>query len=122
MKTRMATKRVHRRQGRSEARRPLVGVLAPKQELVLPIDPPLRHDEVPVAVTPHAGDILLRNVQPESVTIANSTDRAVLYVVFVAPSIYVKAAMIPWGRIVSDIGLAVRKSGVLARLRRLVKA
>lgn len=76
--------------------------------------------EQAVAVTPNAGDILLRDAYPERVTIENQTDRVVAYFLTIVPSVYVQVATIPWGRVLSDVGYAVRKSGVLQRLGRLL--
>lgn len=85
------------------------------------IDPPMRSGEQPVALTPNAGDILLLDASLDRVAVQNQTDRVVAYLVLVAPSTLVKAATVPWKRIASDIGQAVRESGVLQRLARLLR-
>ncbi len=71
-------------------------------------------------MTPHAGDILLRDALPDRVTVENQTDRVVAYFLTVVPSTYVQAAMIPWKRVFSDVSYAVRKSGVFQRLGQLL--
>jgi len=76
----------------------------------------MRPGEQAIAVTPNAGDILLRDASPEFVTVTNQSDRVVAYFLTIVPSTYVQAAMIPWGRVLTDVGYAVRKSGVLQRL------
>lgn len=112
-------RRTYRR--RAPRRRPVAGLLEPRQVLRIAIDPPLRPHEQPVAVTPNAGDIILLDATQEQVSIRNETDRVVAYLVAIVPRAFVKAATVPWKRIASDLGTAVRESGVLARFARLLK-
>ncbi len=84
------------------------------------IDPPLQDHEQPLALTPNAGDILLRDATLDRVTIVNTTDRIVAYLLTVVPRVLVKAAMVPWKRVISDLGQAVRNSGVLDKFAQLL--
>lgn len=111
-------RRVYRRKPRR--RRPVAGLLEPRQVLVLPIDPPLRDNEQPVALTPNAGDVLLRDAAPDRVTIVNTTDRIVAYLMTAAPRVLVKVASVPWQRVINDLSTAVRNSGVLDRFAHLL--
>lgn len=95
------------------------GILGPREEFVLAIDPPFGPGEQPVAFTPHAGDITIRSQGAEAVVVVNNTDRAVVYGLIVAPSVYVKAAMVPWKKVLTDVGYAVQQSGLLDRLGEL---
>jgi hypothetical protein len=83
------------------------------------IDPPLRAHEQPVALTPNAGDILLRDATLDRVTVVNQTDRVVAYLLAIVPRVLVKAATVPWKRVAADLGTAVRNSGVLDRFAQL---
>ena len=78
-------------------------------------------NEQPIAVTPNAGDIILLDAQPDCVTVQNQTDRVVAYMMSVVPTVLVKAATVPWKRIASDLGTAVKKSGLLDRFARLLR-
>lgn len=78
-------------------------------------------NEQPVALTPNAGDIILLDACPDRVTVHNQTDRVVAYMMSVVPSVLVKAATVPWKRIASDLGHAVRESGLLDRFRALLR-
>lgn len=118
MRAKAATRRVYRRKPRR--RRPIAGLLEPGQSLVLVIDPPLRDSEQPVALTPNAGDILLRDATASRVTVVNTTDRVVAYLMTVAPKLLVKAATVPWQRVITDLRQAVRNSGVLDRFAQLL--
>jgi len=95
------------------------GILAPHQEFTVVLDPPMKPNEQPVAITPQPGDILLRDVVPESVTVVNQTDRIVAYFLTVVPTIYVQAAKVPWGRVLTDVGYAIRNSGLLEQINNL---
>jgi hypothetical protein len=98
----------------------LAGLLQPGGSIVLVIDPPLRPHEQPVAVTPNAGDILLRDATLDRVTIVNQTDdRVVAYLMTVVPRVLVKAAAVPWKRVAADLGTAIQNSGVLDRFAQL---
>ncbi|MDB4955847.1 MAG: hypothetical protein JWO36_3416 [Myxococcales bacterium] len=97
------------------------GLLRPGEALVLVIEPPMGPNEQPVALTPNAGDIILLDAQPGRVTVHNQTDRVVAYMMSVVPSMLVKAATVPWRRIASDLGHAVRESGLLDRFARLLR-
>ena len=110
--------RVYRRKPRR--RRPIAGLLEPGQTIVLTIDPPLRAHEQPLALTPNAGDIYLRDATQDRVTIVNTTDRIVAYLMTVVPRVLVKAATVPWPRVIADLGQAVRNSGVLDRFAQLI--
>jgi len=89
---------------------------------VLVIDPPCGPDEQPVALTPNAGDILLRDATFDRVTIVNTTDdRVVAYLMTVVPSFVVKAAMVPWRRVAADLGQAIKNSGILDRFAALLQ-
>lgn len=113
---------VYRRRPRPRPRRrPIAGLLEPGQAIALMIDPPLRPNEQPVALTPNAGDILLRDASAERVTVVNQTDRVVAYLLTVVPSVVVKAAMVPWRRVIADLGQAVKNSGVLDRFAALLR-
>lgn len=114
---RRGTSRTYRRKPRR--RRPIAGLLEPGQVLVLVIDPPLSDHEQPVAFTPNAGDVLLREATRDRVTIVNTTDRIVAYLLTTAPKLLVKAATIPWKRVVTDLRQAVRNSGLLERFAQL---
>jgi hypothetical protein len=92
------------------------GILAPRQEFVVMLDPPMKPNEQPVVITPQPGDILLRDVTPESVTVVNYTDRIVAYFLTVVPSIYVQAAQVPWVRVFTDVGHALRNSNLLEQI------
>jgi hypothetical protein len=119
MRRKAVTKRrVYRR--KRPRRRPVAGLLEPRQALVLAIDPPLRDNEQPVALTPNAGDIMLRDAAPDRVTIVNTTDRIVAYLMTVAPKLLIKAATVPWQRVITDLSQAVRNSGVLDRFAQLL--
>ena len=113
-----AATRVYRRKPRR--RRPIAGLLEPGQTIVLTIDPPLRAHEQPLALTPNAGDIYLRDATQDRVTIVNTTDRIVAYLMTVVPRVLVKAATVPWPRVIADLGQAVRNSGVLDRFAQLI--
>lgn len=102
-------------------RRPAGGLLGPGEAIVLVIEPPMGPNEQPVAITPNAGDIILLDAQPDRVTVHNQTDRVVAYMMSVVPSMLVKAATVPWKRIASDLGTAVRKSGLLDRFAQLLR-
>jgi len=97
------------------------GLLGPGEAIVLVIEPPMGPNEQPVALTPNAGDIVLLDAQPDRVTVHNPTDRVVAYMMSVVPSMLVKAATVPWKRIASDLGTAVRKSGLLDRFAQLLR-
>jgi hypothetical protein len=100
----------------------MAGLLAPGQSIVLVIDPPMLAYEQPVALTPNAGDILLRDATRERVTITNQSDeRVVAYVMTIVPRVLVKAATVPWKRVLADLGTAVQQSGVLDRFAQLFK-
>ena len=115
-------RRVYRRRKPARPRRrPVAGLLEPRQTLMVTIDPPLEAHEQPVALTPNGGDIMLLDATVDSVTVRNETDRVVAYVVAVAPRVLVKAASMPWKRIASDLGHAFRESGMLERFARLWK-
>ena len=117
---RKAATRVPRRR-KPQRRRPAMGLLEPGGSIVLVIDPPLQPHEQPVAMTPNAGDILLRDATLDRVTIVNQTDRVVAYMMTVVPRLLVKAATVPWKRVVTDLGTALQKSGMLDRFARLLK-
>jgi hypothetical protein len=119
MPARAATSRVFRRKPRR--RRPIAGLLQPHQSVVLTIDPPLRAHEQPIALTPNAGDIVLQDATLERVTVTNTTNRIVAYLMTVAPKLLIKAATVPWKRVVSDLSTAVRNSGLLERFAQLLK-
>ena len=87
---------------------------------MIPIDPPLRDFEQPVVITPNAGDVLLQDVSLTHATVVNQTDRIVAYAFTVAPRLLVKAATVPWSRVVRDLGQAVKNSGLLERFSRLL--
>jgi hypothetical protein len=112
-------RRVYRRKPR--IRRPAAGLLGPHESIVLVIDPPMHEREQPVALTPNAGDILLRDATLDRVTVVNTTDRIVAYMMTVAPKLLIKAATVPWGRVATDLGKAVRESGLLDRFARLLR-
>jgi hypothetical protein len=95
------------------------GILAPHQEFTVVLDPPMKPNEQPIVITPQPGDILLRNVVPESATVVNQTDRIVAYFLTVIPTIYVQAAKVPWMRVIADVGYAVRNSGLLEQIGQL---
>lgn len=120
---RRGTSQAYRRRKASKRpwRRPVAGLLEPGQAIVLVIDPPMGPAEQPVALTPNAGDIILLDAMADRVTIQNRTDRVVAYLMTVAPRVLVKAATVPWKRIVSDLGQAVRESGVLERFARMLR-
>lgn len=119
--TSSGTDRPYRRRKVRTWRRPVAGLLEPGQALVLVIEPPMQANEQPVVLTPNAGDIILLDAQTDRVTVKNQTDRVVAYMVSVVPSVLVKAASVPWKRIVSDLGTAVRESGVLDRFARMFR-
>ncbi len=119
--TRTGTNRTYRRRKASAWRRPAGGLLGPGEAIVLVIDPPMGPNEQPVALTPNAGDIILLDAQPDRVTVHNQTDRVVAYLMSVVPRTLVKAATVPWKRIVTDLGTAVRKSGLLDRFAQLLR-
>lgn len=79
---------------------------------MLPIDPPLGPNELPVALTPNGGDILLRAAEHDQVTIENQTDRVVAYMMTAVPRALVTAATMPWKRIMGDLGHAMRENGL----------
>jgi hypothetical protein len=73
-------------------------------------------------VTPRAGDVLLRDAFADRVTVVNQADdRVVAYFLTIVPSVLVKVAILPWRRVLTDVGYAVRKSGVLQQLSKLLK-
>lgn len=109
-----------RRRRKPGVRRSTGGLLDPGQSIVIPIDPPLRDFEQPVVITPNAGDVLLQDASLTHATVANQTDRIVAYAFTVAPRLLVKAATVPWGRVVRDLGQAVKNSGLLERFSRLI--
>lgn len=115
---RAGTRRVYRRKPRR--RRPIAGLLEPGQAIVLVIDPPMGPNEQPVALTPNAGDILMRDVTLNRVTVVNTTDRIVAYLLTVVPKLLVRAAMVPWKRVINDLSQAVKNSGVLDRFAQLI--
>jgi hypothetical protein len=49
------------------------------------------------------------------VVVVNNTDRAVVYMLVVVPSVYVKAATVPWRQVLNDVGYAIEQSGLLER-------
>jgi len=118
-RTKATSRQVYRRRARSW-RRPVGGLIGPRQSVVLAIDPPLRPNEQPVAVSPNAGDIMMRDVTTSTVTISNETDRVVAYLMTVVPRFFVKAAMVPWRRVAADLGQALKNSGVLERFARFL--
>jgi hypothetical protein len=106
----------YRRKEPQKQKRMAGGILAPRQEFVVALDPPMKPNEQPVVITPQPGDILLRDVTPESVTVVNYTDRIVAYFLTVVPSIYVQAAQVPWVRVFTDVGHALRNSNLLEQI------
>ncbi len=69
--------------------------------------------EQPILFTPKAGDVLFSAATLDQVEITNHTDRVAAYVVTVVPKSLVKIATVPWGRVLKDVGAAVKESGVL---------
>lgn len=118
---RAVTKQTVYRRRRKVRRRPTAGLLEPHQTIVLPIDPPLQENEQPLAVTPNAGDLLMRDVTLTQVVLVNTTDRVVAYMMTVVPRALVKLAMVPWRRVVADLGQAVKNSGILDRFAYLLR-
>ena len=121
---RKGTSKPYRRRrggGKRPWRRPVAGLLEPGQTIVHTLDPPLAVNEQPIALTPNAGDIMLIDPALDRVTIQNQTDRVVAYMVTVVPSLVVKAAMVPWRRVATDLGHAVRESGLLDQFKRLLR-
>ena len=98
-----------------------MGLLEPGQAIVVAIDPPLEAHEEAVVLTPNAMDILMQDVQLNRVTLVNRTDRVVGYVTTAVPRVLVKAAMVPWKRVIADLGTAVREGGLLERFAQLLK-
>jgi hypothetical protein len=99
----------------------MAGLLQPGEAVVLVLEPPLGPNELPVALTPNGGDILLRDAEHDRVTIQNQTDRVVAYMVTAVPRVLVTAATVPWKRIANDLGRAVRASGLLDRFAALLR-
>lgn len=97
------------------------GLLGPRQTVTLTIDPPLSDTEQPVLITPKAGDVLIQSAQVDQVIVANQTDRIAAFGVTIVPRLLVQAAVIPWKRVVRDLGAAVKESGVIDQLRGLLK-
>ena len=98
-----------------------MGLLGPGQTFVVAIEPPLEANEEPVVLTPNVADILMQDVQPDRVTLVNCSNRVVGYVTTVVPSVLVKAALVPWKRVIADLGTAVREGGLLERFAQLLK-
>jgi hypothetical protein len=99
-----------------------MGLLEPGAAVVLTIDPPLQDHEQPILFTPHAGDVLMHDVQLGRLTVVNHANRISAYVLTIVPKVLVKAAMVPWGRVLTDLKQAVRDSGVLDQIGQLFGA
>lgn len=63
----------------------------------------------------------MRDVTLTQVVLVNTTDRVVAYVMTVVPRALVKLAMVPWRRVIGDLGQAVKNSGILDRFAHLLR-
>lgn len=88
--------------------------------VTLTIHPPLAEHEQPVLITPKAGDVLIQEAGLDFVTVANQTDRISAFGLTVVPRVLVQAAAIPWGRVMRDLGSAVKESGVMDQLKQFL--
>ncbi len=79
----------------------------------------MRPNEQPVILASNSQDVLMHDVQVNRVTVINRANRAAGYVLWIAPTVLVRAAMVPWARVIGDLGRAVRDTGVLAQLKQL---
>ena len=112
-------KRTYKRRPR-QRRVVAAGVLAPHQEYVVELPPHSSKEQV-LGLTPLAGDITVRPHTPQSVVVVNLTSRIVAYTVLLVPSIYIRAATMPWKQVLHDVGAATKASGIFTQLRDLLR-
>ncbi len=109
----------YRRRKPGARRKPMAGLLEPGASVVHTIEPPMRPNEQPVILASNSQDVLMHDIQANRVTVINRANRAAGYVLWIVPSVLVRAAMVPWGRVIGDLGRAVRDTGILAQIKQL---
>ena len=75
----------------------------PRQQKIVPIQPPLLATEQLLMLASTPGDVVMSNVDPSYVTLTNITDRPVGFMLVVVPSSYMKIAALPWGKLFAGI-------------------
>lgn len=77
-------------------RMPFVGSLPPRSERVIDVVPAVSGDYVPVVFSAHAGDVVILNHAPHSVTLKNHNDYPVAYCLLFAKRETMEVATLPW--------------------------
>lgn len=81
---------------RRRPRLPHVGLLNVGERCTVDVNPPIREDERPAAITAHPGDVIVLDCTPEGVTIENRAGRIVPFVLLIVPKAALDLARMPW--------------------------
>lgn len=90
-------------------RLPLFGLLAQGAERTITVHPPIPSDFIPVAFTAHAGEVVITNHAPHSVTLKNHTLYPVAYALVFVRKEAVELTLIPWRGILDQVKAVGRK-------------
>lgn len=103
-------------------RLPIVGVLAPRQSVVLAIKPAMTADEQPTLFTPRVESLRIQEAHLDHVVAVNHADEPVPFALVVVPKKIVKLAGLPWRELFTDLQQAAREGRMIDRLAQLMTA
>jgi hypothetical protein len=115
-KTRKRSNSPRTRVSAKKARNSFYGVLGPRCSKEVIIEPCALPDEQPIIFSAHPGEIFINEFTPNRITIENTTDQFVPYVIVLVPQSLIKLGSVPWRKLTSDLLSAARTSPLLQGL------